>query len=476
MNQQEIIPKILMGLEIHITLDSQKKVFNWVDTYKGDASPNSQISAWELGYLGVLPIINPEVISLGLKLAVALGMEISKSIIFDRKIYNYFDLPKGYQITQQVLPFATSGFLPVTSEDRTENVPIKVLQIEEDTAKSTYLQEEIKLDFNRAGNPLIELVTEPVFQQVETVLIFIKQLQNLLRYLGISKAKMEQGQLRVDLNFSLRLGDNYATPRYEIKNLNSLANIEKALKYEIDKHQLLFSQGQNPPISQTLGFDENKQITITHREKTSYYYSPEVNIPPVKLKNFEIQKIRENLPRLPWNYWEELKEIDLETASKLLKNPSLLKIFNVLEKKKVLSKEEYRGWLTFYLNYLTAYFGDGKIDLFSKKWKSYCELFRYWKEKKLENEEIKEIISYLTKTKKNFSSLIRKYEKKLSIDKQIIEEELKVLWNDELLKKLPVNQQKVQNFLLGQVKKKYPNYSVKEIILIINNFLTKKID
>src|SRR3954454_17290484 len=224
-------------------------------------------------------------------------MKVSKVILFDRKIYNYFDLPKGYQITQQELPFGTAGYLPIIEENEIKRVPIKVLQLEEDTAKSTYSQEGIKLDFNRAGNPLIELVTEPVFQRVETVLIFIKQLQNLLRYLGISKAKMEQGQLRVDLNFSLRLGDNYATPRYEIKNLNSLANIEKALKYEIDKHQLLFSQGQNPPISQTLGFDENKQITITHREKTSYYYSPEVNIPPVKLKNFEIQKIRENLPR-----------------------------------------------------------------------------------------------------------------------------------------------------------------------------------
>ncbi|CAG8758189.1 10546_t:CDS:1, partial [Ambispora leptoticha] len=220
-----------------------------------------------------------------LKLAVALEMKINKTILFDRKIYNYFDLPKGYQITQQELPFANSGYLPIIKENNTvEKVPIKVLQLEEDTAKSTYSKEGIKLDFNRAGNPLIELVTEPVFYQVETVLIFIKQLQNLLRYLEISEAKMERGQLRVDLNFSLQLGNKYSTPRYEIKNLNSLANIEKALKHEINKHQLLFSQGQKPPISQTLGFDEAQQITIIHREKTNYYYLPEVNIPPIKLK------------------------------------------------------------------------------------------------------------------------------------------------------------------------------------------------
>jgi len=236
---------------------------------------------------------------LGLKLASALEMKINKTILFDRKIYNYFDLPKGYQITQQELPFANSGFLPIIKESEIEKVPIKSLQLEEDTAKSIYSKEGIKLDFNRAGNPLIELVTEPVFHRVETVLIFIKQLQNLLRYLEISEAKMEKGQLRVDLNFSLQLGSNYSTPRYEIKNLNSLANIEKALKHEISKHQLFFSQGQSPPTSQTLGFDETQQITISHREKTNYYYLPEVNIPPLKLKSGEIKRIKKNIPELP---------------------------------------------------------------------------------------------------------------------------------------------------------------------------------
>jgi aspartyl-tRNA(Asn)/glutamyl-tRNA(Gln) amidotransferase subunit B len=230
---------------------------------------------------------------------VALEMKISKVILFDRKIYNYFDLPKGYQITQQESPLANSGYLPIVKENAIEKIPIKTLQLEEDTAKSIYGKEGIKLDFNRAGNPLVELVTEPVFSQVGTVLVFIKQLQNLLRYLNISEARMEKGQLRVDLNFSLQLGKKYSTPRYEIKNLNSLTNIEKALKHEISKHQLLFSQKKTPPVSQTLGFDEAKQITITHRKKTDYFYLPEFNIPPIKLKNSEIQKIKKSLLKLP---------------------------------------------------------------------------------------------------------------------------------------------------------------------------------
>jgi len=209
-------------------------------------------------------------------------------------------LPKGYQITQYRQALANSGYLPlITSERKVKKVPLRNLQLEEDTAKSFYTEEEIELDFNRAGNPLIELVTEPIFHNSEETILFLRQLQNLLRYLEISEAKMEKGQLRVDLNFSLKLGDNYSTPRYEIKNLNSLTNIEKALKYEIKKHQLLFSQGQKPPTSQTLGFDEAQQITITHREKTNYYYLPEVNIPPIKLKGGEIKKIKKDLPKLP---------------------------------------------------------------------------------------------------------------------------------------------------------------------------------
>ncbi|CAG8805623.1 14673_t:CDS:2, partial [Racocetra persica] len=303
---------ISFGLEVHITVSSQKKIFNYGDTYQG-----------------------------GLKLATALRMSISPIILFDRKIYNYFDLPKGYQITQQTQPLASAGYLPLIHEGKIQKIPIKSLQLEEDTAKSSYNPEGVELDFNRAGNPLIELVTEPVFSQVETVLVFVKRLQNLCRYLGISAAKMEKGQLRVDLNFSLQIGKNYVTPRYEVKNLNSLANIEKAVKYEIAKHQELFFRGEEPPLSQTLGFDEKKQTTIIHREKTAYFYLPEVNIPPIKLSAWEIKKITRTIPILPWKKWEELvaKGINITQANLVLEKPLLLKTWNFWEKKAILLNE-----------------------------------------------------------------------------------------------------------------------------------------
>jgi aspartyl-tRNA(Asn)/glutamyl-tRNA(Gln) amidotransferase subunit B len=226
-------------------------------------------------------------------------MKIKKTVIFDRKIYNYFDLPKGYQITQKESPLASSGYLPIVEENVIKKIPIKTLQLEEDTAKSIRDGGEIKIDFNRSGNPLIEIVTEPVFSQLKTVFNFIKQLQTLLRYLDVSEAKMEEGQLRIDLNFSLQFKKNYFTPRYEIKNLNSLANIEKALSYEINKHQLLFSQNKRPPESQTLGFDKVHRITVVQRKKTDYHYLPEVNIPPIKISSQEIKKIIKTIPVLP---------------------------------------------------------------------------------------------------------------------------------------------------------------------------------
>jgi aspartyl-tRNA(Asn)/glutamyl-tRNA(Gln) amidotransferase subunit B len=337
--------KILIGLEIHITLKSKKKIFNWTDTYSENISPNSQISPWELGYLGTLPIINPECIELALKLALVLQTKISPLIIFDRKIYHYYDLPKGYQITQHRQTLASSGYLPlIIPGGKIKNVPLRNLQLEEDTAKSFYTEEGIELDFNRAGNPLVELTTEPIFHNSEETVLFLRQLQNLCRYLDVSEAKMEKGQLRVDLNFSLNLADDYRTPRYEVKNLNSFNAIERVLKYEINKHQQLWKENKAPLSSQTFGFDEKKQVTIPQREKTDYFYLPESNIPPIKISQKDIQKIAKKIPVLPWVKWERLTKngVNPTKANLIMEKPILLKTINFLEKKGIFSAEKQK--------------------------------------------------------------------------------------------------------------------------------------
>jgi len=291
--------KISIGLEIHINL--KEKIFSCVETCQKGIKPNSQVGLWELGYLGTLPLLNPNCIELALKLALVSQMKVNHLIIFDRKIYNYYDLPKGYQITQYRKPLANDGFLPIITPFGIKNIPLKSIQLEEDTAKSFYTDQGIELDFNRSGNPLIELVTDPIFHDTDEVINFVRQLQNLLRYLDISEAKMEKGQLRMDLNFSLNLANDYQTPRYEVKNLNSLSNVVKAIQCEIIKHQQLFKKKLAPPTSQTLGFDEKKQTTFSQREKTDYFYLPEANIPPIEIKAKDLQRIAKKIPILPWN-------------------------------------------------------------------------------------------------------------------------------------------------------------------------------
>lgn len=469
---------ISFGLEIHITVQSRQKIFNWENLYQGgEIPPNSRAGVWELGYLGVLPIINSEVINLGLRLAAALDMKISPVILFDRKIYNYFDLPKGYQITQQKTPLATTGYLPIIKDNKIEKIPLKILQLEEDTAKSSYDKEKVNLDFNRAGNPLIELVTEPVFSQVETVLIFIKQLQNLCRYLDISEAKMEQGQLRVDLNYSLRLGGKYATPRYEIKNLNSLANIKKAVQYEITKHQDFFRRGTKPPLSQTLGFDEEKKITVSQREKTSYFYLPEVNIPPIKLFPSEIEKITRNIPPLPWLKWEQLvkKGAGINRSNLILEKPFLLKSLIFLEKKNLFLPAETSQWISFFLNYLGPFLTKENFVFFQKRWKSYWKIFQLGITKELENQEIKLIIQQLITTQKTCSYLIKKHQKKEKIDEFLISSTLEKLWNDNLTQKYATKPQNVRNFLHGQIKKTFPNLDSRKFSQIIVDFIERRI-
>lgn len=471
MNKQEI--KLLIGLEVHITLKSKKKVFNWVNTYNEDVPPNSQVSPWELGYLGTLPVLNPECIELALKLALACKMKVSSTLIFDRKIYHYFDLSKGYQITQYRKPLASLGNMPLAIENKIKYVPLQNLQIEEDTAKAFHSNEGIKLDFNRAGNPLIELTTEPIFNDSKEVIIFLKQLQSLLRYLDVSEAKMEKGQLRVDLNFSLSLANDYQTPRYEVKNLNSFSNIEKVLQYELNKHKQLYQAKLPCPSSQTLSFDERRQITISQRKKTSYFYLPESNIPLIVIPKKFIIETSKNVPVLPWKKWDWLinEGIDKSYANLIIEKPFLFKVLVFLENKIKLNAKEYINWTTFFLNYLSPYLSNDNFPLFKKKWKSYLKLYELWQAKEMETGEIKSIAEQIITTNKNFAYLVKKYKKKELTDDSFIFENIKKLWNDSLTKKYLKEPQKVKNFLLGQIKRQFNNLDVKAINKVIDRFI-----
>jgi len=280
--------KFVAGLEIHVQLSTKTKMFCGCPT-EGPDIPNTRVCPVCLGYPGTLPVVNREAVIMAIALGKALNGRINQVSHFHRKNYFYPDLPKGYQITQGEVPIIEDACLQLSTG---KNIPIKRIHLEEDAAKSVHVSstgrlsgaEETLLDFNRSGIPLIEIVTDPVFESPEEAALFVEELQATLRYLGISNAQMELGQLRCDVNVSVQVDGKEGT-RVEIKNLNSTRAIRQALSYEYNRHVDAYKKGETVP-QETLAFDERTNRTRPMRTKQTsedYRYFPEPDLPPLVL-------------------------------------------------------------------------------------------------------------------------------------------------------------------------------------------------
>ena len=280
--------KFVAGLEIHVQLSTKTKMFCGCPT-EGPDIPNTRVCPVCLGYPGTLPVVNREAVIMAIALGKALNGRINQISRFHRKNYFYPDLPKGYQITQGDVPIIEDACLQLSTGKK---IPIKRIHLEEDAAKSVHVSstgrlsgaEETLLDFNRSGIPLIEIVTDPVFESPEEAALFVEELQATLRYLGISNAQMELGQLRCDVNVSVEVDGKEGT-RVEIKNLNSTRAIRQALSYEYNRHVDAYKKGETVP-QETLAFDERTNRTRPMRTKQTsedYRYFPEPDLPPLVL-------------------------------------------------------------------------------------------------------------------------------------------------------------------------------------------------
>ena len=291
----------VIGLEIHLQLKTKSKMFCNCNNEWLDASPNVNICPICLGHPGVLPVINQQAIKMALELGLALGGKVNDLSRFDRKNYFYPDLPKGYQISQYALPIVQNAQLKIA--DRI--IRLQRIHLEEDTAKLIHTPDYkwSLLDFNRAGIPLLEIVTEPDFSSPKEAKLFLRELQLIARYLNISWADMEKGQMRCDTNISLRpMGETRFYPKAEIKNLNSLRAVEDSLKHEIDRQKKLWEGGHPPAVDTTYGWDEHQHMTVEQRSKegdVDYRYFSEPDLPPVSLQKFDLKEMKSNLVELP---------------------------------------------------------------------------------------------------------------------------------------------------------------------------------
>jgi len=293
--------KATIGLEVHAELKTQTKMFCNSKNDPEEKRPNVNICPVCMAHPGTLPVINKEAVKHVLKVGKAIGATIADFTEFDRKNYFYPDIPKGYQISQYKYPLVSGGNL--------EGVEITRVHLEEDTARSTHEKGDYSLvDFNRAGMPLMELVTEPVVKDAEQAVAFAKELQLLLRFLGASDANMEKGEMRVEANVSVSNTETFGT-KVEVKNLNSFRVVERAINYEIERQIKALENGERV-VQETRGWDEKKQATFPQRLKETsedYRYFPDPDLP--KLKIGEIEEFQNmELPELPWEKRERYKK------------------------------------------------------------------------------------------------------------------------------------------------------------------------
>ncbi len=296
--------EVVIGLEIHVQLATKSKIFSGSSTAYG-ADPNTQANLVDLGYPGVLPVLNKEVIRMATLFGLSINANIAPRSVFARKNYFYPDLPKGYQISQLELPIIEKGELYITCEDDSEKrIGITRAHLEEDAGKSIHDNFEFfsGIDLNRAGTPLLEIVSEPDLRSAKEAVIYMRKIHNIVNYLEISDGNMQEGSFRCDANVSVRpKGQKELGTRTELKNLNSFRYIERAINVEVER-QIDLIEDNNKVIQETRLYDSNKDETRSMRSKeeaNDYRYFPDPDLLPVDISTEYIELVRKTMPELP---------------------------------------------------------------------------------------------------------------------------------------------------------------------------------
>lgn len=329
----------VIGLECHIQLLTKTKMYS-SDIAEYGGLPNTQVSVVTLGHPGTLPVVNERAIEFAVKLGIAVNADIREENQFARKNYFYADLPKGYQITQDKTPICTGGFIPFKLNGTEKRVNLTRIHMEEDAGKSLHDIDpfETLVDLNRAGTPLLEIVSEPEIRSGEEAYAYLVEVKKLVRYLGICDGNMEEGSLRCDANISVMLkGEKVFGKKVEVKNMNSFRNVQRAIDFEIRRQTDLLESGQSI-AGETRSFDAVKDVTFSLRSKESandYRYFPEPDLQPVYVTQEYIDRIKAVLPTLPaelFKTYTETYKLSEYDALQIIESKEVAVYFNELVK------------------------------------------------------------------------------------------------------------------------------------------------
>ncbi len=467
----------IIGLEIHVELNTKSKIFCSCSTGFG-AQPNKNTCPVCTGLPGALPVLNKEVVNLAVRAGTALNCDINLINKTDRKNYFYPDLPKAYQISQFDIPICSNGHIDIEVEKEKKRVNLTRIHIEEDAGKLVHLEDEevTLIDYNRAGVPLVEIVSEPDIRSAEEAVSFLKTLRSILVYSQISDCRMDQGSMRCDANISVReLGNKKLNTKVEIKNMNSFKEVYKALKKEEKRQIELYSYGEGYKVVQeTRRWDSSKGRTITMRTKEDahdYRYFPEPDLPPVIIQESVVKNIKSSLPELPKEKKERMiKEYNLteKEVNIIIEEKEIADYYEEVVKKCGEPKEAANWIITEILRLLKI------SDKITVKASYLSDLIKEVKKGTISNTAAKSVLEELAVSDKTVQQIIEeKGLRQISNANELEDVVEKILFdNKQAVEDYKTGKKRSFGFLMGQIMKETKG---KANPVVVKELLTNKL-
>lgn len=446
--------KTTVGIEVHAELKTKTKIFSNSSNNYGKMA-NTCTNVVDLGYPGTLPTFNKEALHLALRAALVLNCEINKHMHFDRKNYFYPDNPKNYQITQNRTPIGINGYVEIDTENGKKKIRIHDIHIEEDTSKSVHNKDKSLLDFNRAGVPLVEIVTEADMNSEQEAVAYLERLRELLLYADVSDCKIEEGSMRCDCNVSVSKTEKLGT-KVEVKNIGSITNVGLAVKYETNRQIELYESGKTLK-EETRRYDDKTDTTVLMRVKETgndYRYFPEPDIPYITIDDEYIEEVKNNLPMSAEKRRETYLNAGISevNAKKIIQNRTISDYLNKFIDKKinlVIASNLLLGDIAAYLNKY-----DQKIEDTNLTDKKFEDLVNYLDNGKINSKIFKTILDEVMEETSSIDEILKNNDvKEISIDdiKKIITEVIDN--NEQSVNDYKNGNERAIKFLMGQVMK-----------------------